>query len=213
MCAKALAGGVTCASNSVNGVPACASAALLNSTLRNDFEFQGFVTAADGAVAAIGSPFHNYTNTAQEAAAAALSAGTDSDSSSAFSTSLGPALAAGLVSETTVDTAVKRLLLARLRLGQLDFAAGTSALGKAKTSDLSSTTHVALNERASFEGVVLLQNNATSEKSPTGEPARWLPLSGSSLSKVVMVGPHADARLNLLGSGHGAFPAGSVQSP
>eukprot|EP00750_Incisomonas_marina_P020931 INCI4114.4.p1 GENE.INCI4114.4~~INCI4114.4.p1 ORF type:complete len:801 (-),score=131.60 INCI4114.4:158-2410(-) len=213
-CSRALAGGITCAANSVNGVPSCADGALLNGTLRGEFGFEGFVAAAGSAVAEISVPFHNFTKSLETAAAAALTAGTDRDNGETFDSSLASALSAGLVSEAAVDAAVQRLLVARLRLGGLDFADGTSAYGTAKTSDLTTTTHVALNERASYEGIVLLQNNVTSgSESPTGRPARRLPLAVSRIKKVAVMGPHATARLNLLGSEHGAYLNGSIVSP
>ena len=212
-CANSLAGGVACAPNSVNGVPACANTDLINGSLRNDFGFEGFITASGNAVAQIATPFHNYTKTVEEAAVAALLAGTDSDSGASYNTSLTGALSSGLIATSDIDAAVMRLLVARLRLGNLDYKAGTSAFGSSKTSDLSSSTHTFLNERASYEGIVLLQNNVTGGESSVGKTSERLPLDVASISSIAMVGPHADARLNMLGYEYGSYVNGSIVSP
>lgn len=212
-CANVFAGGVACGPNSVNGIPSCANSALLNDMLRQEIGFQGFVAGAQNAVEMIGVPFHNFTSNPTESAGAALKAGTDIDESSIFQSSLEKALDDGLVSKTTLDAAVTRLITARLRLGELDFAPNESKFGDASLSKLSSSTHTELNERAAYEGVVLLQNNATTSSLNPGLPKHRLPLDVGSIKKVAMIGPHADAKLNLLGSAHGSFKQDSLISP
>ena len=68
---------VMCAYNSVDGVPACANRELLDTMLRKQWQFNGYVTSDCGAI----SDFfggHGYSQDVAHAAAAGVAAGTDS---------------------------------------------------------------------------------------------------------------------------------------
>merc|ERR1711965_979553 len=111
MCVDAGAWSFMCSYSSVNGVPSCGSRTLLTDTLRTEWGFQGYVVS-------------DQTALEQIAAALIAKAGCDlSDSNWNASDknifqSLGVAARQGLVTEGTLDTAVKRLFNVRFRLGE-----------------------------------------------------------------------------------------------
>ena len=104
-----------CAYNSIHGVPACASSALMNDRIRGAWGFTGFTVSDCDAVSNIHA-FHHYTLDAAGAAAAGIRGGTDLNCGTAYA-ALPQALAKGLVSQTEVDTALSRALRARQALG------------------------------------------------------------------------------------------------
>jgi beta-glucosidase len=115
---------VMCAYNAVNGVPACASKALLTDYLRDAWGFTGYVVSDCGAVADIyRDDHHGYANTPEEGVATAFRAGMDLicgevDDSDHIIRSV----RAGLLEESVLDRSLQRLFTARMRLGQFDDA-------------------------------------------------------------------------------------------
>ncbi|KAG2501341.1 hypothetical protein HYH03_001131 [Edaphochlamys debaryana] len=113
---------VMCSYNRVNGVPACANPTLLQSILGGEWGFDGapggnFVVSDCGAVWDMWAA-HRYNRTEPQAAAEALLRGLTLFCDDA-NRALPEALAAGLLPAAAVDAAVRRLLLARCRLGIL----------------------------------------------------------------------------------------------
>jgi len=185
---EAHVGSVMAAYNRVDGVPAAASARLLEETLRKAWGFAGYVVGDCGAVDDIFASHHSAPSR-EAAAAMALRAGTDLDCGRAYA-ALGPALARGLVTEVDLDRALVRLLTARFRLGLFDPEGATpwSALGEAA---IDSPAHRQLAREAAARAVVLLENrNGT------------LPL-GRSVKRIAVVGPTADDEEALLANYHG----------
>src|SRR5438105_7316494 len=115
--------------NRVNGESASASPRLLADILRRDWGFGGYVVSDCGAIDDI-HLHHHIVATPEEAAALALRNGCDLECGTVTAAlpaptglafrSLPAAVAKGLVSEREIDTAVRRLMLARLRLGMFD---------------------------------------------------------------------------------------------
>ncbi|MGK6323199.1 glycoside hydrolase family 3 C-terminal domain-containing protein [Sphingomonas sp. DT-51] len=104
-----------CAYNAIHGVPACASETLLNGRARDRWGFRGMIVSDCDAVGYIES-FHNYRLDVPSAAAAALAAGTDLDCGPSYD-ALPEAVRRGLVSETKVDEALRRVFASRAALG------------------------------------------------------------------------------------------------
>ncbi|GAB3443377.1 glycoside hydrolase family 3 C-terminal domain-containing protein [Actinophytocola sediminis] len=172
--------GVMAAYNLVNGRPMTAHddhdgvvRSWTDQTLLN-------VTDAGGPNNLVGS--QAYYPTLAEANAATLRAGVDSftvDNTNAVPTvdAINAALAAGLLTESDVDTAVRRILSIRFRLGEFDPDGGPYA---GITMDaVDRPEHRALAREAAGKAVVLLKNNGV------------LPLS-ADLREVAVVGPLAD---------------------
>ena len=185
---EAHVGSVMAAYNRVDGAPAAASARLLDETLRKAWGFAGYVVGDCGAVDDIFASHHSAPSS-EAAAAMAVRAGTDLDCGRAYA-ALGPALAAGLVTEAELDRALVRLFTARFRLGLFDPAGATpwSALGEAA---IASPAHRQLARAAAARAVVLLENRNGA-----------LPLA-RSVKRIAVVGPTADDEEALLANYHG----------
>lgn len=184
---------VMCAYNAVNGVPACANKQLLTDTLRTKWGFDGHVTSDCGAIDDI-TKGHHYTRSQVEAAAAAVKAGTDTDCGATEYLDLPKAVAAGLISEQQVDTALERDLRTRFRLGMFDPPA-TVPFSAIPFSADHSPEHRALALRAARESIVLLKNDGI------------LPLAPGK--RVAVIGPTAASLIDLEGNYNGT-PVGAV---
>ncbi len=192
-------GSVMCAYSAFRGVPDCASDALLGTFLRGSMGFRGYVVSDCWALNDFYKT-HHYTDTQVKAAALAVKAGTDLNCGDTYP-KLVDAVHLGLATEAQVDTAVLRLLRARLRLG-LFAAPGTLPWDTIPYSVVASPAHRALALRAARESIVLLKNDGT------------LPLS-PSLGTVAVIGPDARAYDVLVGEYNGtpvdpSYPADAI---
>ncbi|SEC97360.1 glycoside hydrolase family 3 N-terminal domain-containing protein [Streptomyces melanosporofaciens] len=107
------AAGVMAAYNEFDGLPCVASRPLLTELLREQLEFDGIVMADGAAV----DRLVRLTGDPVAAGALALNAGCDLSLWDACFPRLGEAVAQGLVTERTLDTAVARVLALKFRLG------------------------------------------------------------------------------------------------
>jgi beta-glucosidase len=172
--------------NRVNGESASGSRRLLGDILRRDWGFDGYVVSDCGAIDDIHKT-HKIVATPEEAAALGVSKGCDLECGSVYK-SLQAALEKGLIAESDIDTAVKRLMLARMRLGLFD---PPERVGYAQIPYRvnQSEAHDRLARRMAQESVVLLKNDGL------------LPLSRDK--KVAVIGPNADEVMTLLGNYYG----------
>ena len=184
---EAKAASVMSAYNRVDGESATASQRLLGEILRKEWRFSGYVVSDCGAVDDIFMR-HRLVATAEEAAALALTRGCDLECGSTYR-ALGRALARGLVKEADLDTAVRRLMLARLRLGMFD-PPERVPYAAVPYSENDSPEHDRLARRVAQESMVLLKNQGL------------LPLP-KDLKTIAVVGPNADDVVTLLGNYHG----------
>ncbi len=190
------AASVMCVYNSVNGQPGCANDFLLKDTLRGKWGFKGYVVSDCDAVADIARG-HHFVKTEAEAAAVSLKAGTDNDCADFVSAKTDnsdyvryvDAVKQGLASEADVDTALRRLLTARFRLGMFD---PDSMVKYAQTPDSEndSEAHRLLAAKIARETIVLLKNDGTLPLAPT-------------VKHILVVGPLADQSRVLEGNYHG----------
>ena len=177
-----------CAYNAIDGAPACANDMLLQKTLRGDWSFGGFVTSDCGAVTDIWKG-HKFAPDEEHAAAVALRAGTDTSCGSEFD-ALNQALKDKLVSESEIDTAVKRLFTARFRLGMFDPPQDVS-YAHIPMSEVDSQAHRELARKVARESMVLLKNENG-----------MLPLDASSKT-IAVIGPNATVLESLEGNYNG----------
>ena len=108
---------VMCAYNAMDGAPACASKFLLTDPARR-LEVPGYVTSDCGAVGDI-TAGHKFTPDNEHGSAVAVQAGTDTTCGEEY-IALPQAVRDGLIQESAIDTAVKRLFTARFRMGMFD---------------------------------------------------------------------------------------------
>lgn len=193
---EAQADSVMCAYNAVDGAPACASKMLLEQTLREDWGFNGYVTSDCGAIDDFfHQDGHKYSPDAEHAAAAGVLAGTDTNCGDTY-TALVKAVQDGLVSESAIDTAVKRLFTARFRLGLFD-PERKVPYAQIPYSEDDSAAHRALALKAARESMVLLKNEND-----------FLPLK-PGVKTIAVVGPNATALAALEGN-YNAVPSRPV---
>jgi beta-glucosidase len=185
---------VMCAYNAVRGAPACASHELLQQILREEWFFGGYVVSDCWAIMDIYNT-HRAVGTAPEAAAAALSAGTDLNCGVTFD-SLGVAVRNGLLDEEALDRAVRRLFRARFRLGMFDPPERVPYANIPYTVN-DAPEHRALALDAARKSMVLLKNEGG-----------LLPLD-RDLATIAVIGPNADDVEVLLGNYNG-FPSDPV---
>lgn len=196
---------VMCVYNAVNGIPGCASEFLLDETLRRRWNFEGFVTGDCNAVDDIHSG-HKYVKTAPEAVAAAIKAGTDNDCVVAFGPSKGPteyqkfidAVTQGLLPESDVDTAVKRMMRTRFALGLFD-PPETVQPAQVPDSKLDSPEHRQLALKLARESMVLLKNDGILPLLANRQPLQlWgrLPILHASFWEIITA-RHRDQRQRL----------------
>jgi len=178
-----------CAYNRLQGAAACASDPLLRGILRGEWRFDGWVTSDCWALDDI-YLHHKLVATVEEAAAAGLRSGTDLDCGSRVYNHLPDAVRRGLVAETSVDSAVKRLFLTRFRLGMFDPPARVR-WAATPYAVVDQPSHRALAREAARASIVLLKNERG-----------VLPLR-KELGTVAVIGPNADEWLMLLGNYNG----------
>ncbi|MFG2589870.1 glycoside hydrolase family 3 C-terminal domain-containing protein [Streptomyces sp. NPDC048438] len=150
--------GVMPAYNLVNGRPNHVSP-LLGQYLRRWTE-QPLVVCSDAGAPSNLVDSEHYFDTHEEATAASLKAGVDSftdhgTDSTVMTGRIRDALAKGLIDESDIDTAVRRLLTMRFALGEFDPELDPYA----KVDALDTEEHRALAREAAEQAVVLLKND------------------------------------------------------
>lgn len=166
---------VMTAYNRVDGVPAGASDRLINEILRGEWNYQGIITSDCWALPDFYEPGrHGYSPDAATAAAIAVKTGMDTECGESFAY-LPEAVSRGLITEEEIDVNLRRLLLERFRLGEMD---GVSLWDDLPDDIVEGEEHKALALKMAHETMVLLQNNGI------------LPLKADS--RIAIVGPNAD---------------------
>lgn len=189
--AEAHAGSIMCAYNRINGTPSCANPWLLTKTLRQQWDFKGFVISDCGAVGEI-SKDHHYAADDEHSSALAIKAGLDSacdwvpDGQRPEYSYLLEAAQHHLVSESEIDQALRRVLTMRFRLGMFD-PEGKVPFSSIPMSVINSPASAGLALRAARESIVLLKND--------GE---FLPLKDAK--SIAVIGPSADLNQVLEGT-------------
>ena len=171
--------------NTLNGIPATGNAMLQRDILKGRWGFKGFVVSDWGSVREMVA--HGYADDLPDAAAKAITAGSDMDmESSAYASSLANLVRSGRVDVALVDDAVRRVLTKKFELGLFDDPYRFSDPAREKAA-LADPRHRAAARRIAAESMVLLKNEAAT-----------LPLRKGARS-IAVIGPLADARRDLEG--------------
>ena len=175
--------------NSLDGVPSTGSRALLTDLLRNEWGFRGFVVSDLYSIDGMWHT-HHIVNDANEAGIMALKAGVDADLGANAFKDLAENVRQGLVDEADIDRAVERVLRMKFEMGLFDNPYVDPKAARAVRSE--ENKQVALD--VARAAVTLLKN-----ETPSGAvgDAHILPLSKDL--RVLVCGPNADNRYNMLG--------------
>lgn len=181
--------GVMCAYNAYQEKPCCGNDLLMNTILRDNWNFKGYVTSDCGGI----DDFYKHHKTSPDAKSAAADAvmhGTDVECGKQAYKTLIDAVKEGLISENQIDISVKRLFTTRFRLGMFDPIADVK-YAQIPLSVLESPAHQQQALKMAEESIVLLKNQN-----------HLLPLS-TNLRKIAILGPNADNKAVLLGNYNG----------
>ncbi|MGB3468147.1 MAG: glycoside hydrolase family 3 C-terminal domain-containing protein [Cyclobacteriaceae bacterium] len=185
---------VMCAYNRFRDEACCGSNILLDSILRQEWGFDGYVVSDCWAINDFYmSGRHGVSSSAEEASALAVKTGTDLNCGNTFDPNLSEAVLAEYIDEEEVDKALIRLMTARFKLGMFDDESNVR-YAQIPYSVVRSNDHLDLSLKAARESIVLLKNEND-----------ILPLS-KELKKVAVIGPNANTRQALLGNYHGTSP-------
>jgi beta-glucosidase len=180
--------------NRTNGEPCCASGTLLQDILRDEWGFRGYVVSDCGAISDI-YLHHKVTASPEESAALAMNNGCELNCGKVFN-SLVKAVEIGLISEETIDGAVKKLFTARFLLGMFD-PPERVAYAQIPYEVNDCRKHRDINVQMARESIVLLKNTGM-----------LLPLD-PDIESIAVIGPNAYSRKMLPGNYSGT-PSRSV---
>jgi beta-glucosidase len=175
---------------SIDGVPCAGSYAILTELLRDELGFAGAVVADYFSVAQLFS-FHRVAATEGEAAALALTAGLDMElpATAYYAAPLKAEIAAGRLPQEVVDTAVRRVLALKFKLGLFEHPYVDAG---AASAQFQTREQRALAAEAVAKSVILLTNDGVLPLAPTAR-------------RVAVIGPGADDQRLLQGDYH--YPA------
>ncbi len=182
------AGGVMVALNSINGVPATSNTWLMQDLLRKDWGFKGVTVSDHGAIVELTR--HGVAHDEREAAKLAIQTGIDmSMADSVYLKELPGLVQSGEVRMQEIDNAVTEVLGAKYDMGL--FHNPYLRIGEAKDDPADLKADSRLDRPAARDvarkSIVLLENRN-----------RTLPLSKNA--SIALVGPLADAPIDMLGS-------------
>ena len=187
---------VMCAYNRFEGDPCCGSDQLLIQFLRGKFGYKGLVVSDCGAIDDFWREGRHgtYLGEPTTAVARAVRTGTDLECGSSYRHLL-DAVKEGKLSEADIDVSVRRLLLARFRLGEMDPDESVS-WNRIDEALLACDSHRTKALQMARESLVLLQNKGG-----------ILPLRKDI--KVAVLGPNAADSVAMWGNYNG-FPVRTV---
>ncbi len=183
---KAGVGSAMSAYMDLNDVPATGNRWLLTDVLRQQWGFKGLVVSDADAVKSLVN--HGYARDLHDAAVRALDAGVDMEmaqNATAYGQSLAAALKAGEISLQQIETADRRILTAKVRLGLFEHPYVDQAQ---VASVLDAPEHRTQERMAAERSAILLRNENG-----------LLPLKKEAYKKIAVVGPLADTKLDTLG--------------
>lgn len=171
--------------NEVNGIPATGNTYLLRDILKGDWGFDGFVVSDWNSVGEMVN--HGFVNNLKGAAYNGVIAGCDMDMESrAYTSHLKELVKEGIVDESYIDDAVRRILLKKFELGLFDDPFKYCSEEREKRTVLSDELRQVARE-AGASSIVLLKNEG--EALPLDKP-----------QNIAVIGALADSKIDMLGS-------------
>ena len=183
-------GSVMSSYSCIDGLPGSGSAEVLTELLRGELGFEGIAVADYSAISLLAS-YHRVAADRSEAAVKAITAGLDLElpALDCYGEPLKAAVTTGKVPMAVVDTAVRRVLICKLKLGLFESPYVDTGRVSAVFDD---PGNIVLARQAATKGIVMLSNDGV------------LPLRRDP-GVVAVIGPAADDRRLLQGDYH--YPA------
>lgn len=180
--------------NIIDGRPCTSNRKLLTDLLKERWNFEGFAVSDLGGIEMLVA--HGVARDREQAAIKAFRAGVDSDlGANAFHENLVVAVRNGLIPESDIDQAVRRILRIKFEMGLFD---DPFVKSERLSFETMAAKHRALARQAARESVVLLKNEN-----------RVLPLD-RNIKSLAVIGPNADNVYNMLGDYTAPQAAGQV---
>ncbi|TAL59764.1 MAG: glycosyl hydrolase [Bacteroidetes bacterium] len=172
--------------NEIAGVPSTSNKWLLTRLLRDDWKFNGFIVSDYSSINELVP--HGVAANLSEAGSQSINAGVDMDmQGGVFLNNLAELVKSQKVSEATVNNAVKRILVAKYKLGLFNNPYKYCSKER-EAKEIMSTEHLDFAREFAAKSCVLLKNsNGT------------LPIN-SGLKSIAVIGPLADSKEDMLGS-------------
>ena len=191
---------VMCAYQRIDGDPCCGNSRYEQHILRDQWNFDGIITSDCGAINDFYVPgHHGVSPDAASASAKGVLSGTDVECGSSYR-ALPEAVRRGDISEADIDRSLRRLLIERIRVGDLD-PDDLVPWTKIGLDVVASPEHKQLALDMARQSIVLLKNNGI------------LPLNTSrSILKpqqIIVMGPNANDSTMLWGNYYG-YPTQTV---
>jgi beta-glucosidase len=173
--------------NTLNGVPATANPFTLRQILKGEWAFRGFVASDWNSIAELVP--HGVATDKRDAARQALMAGVDMDmNSGSYLEHVADLVRSGAVPMSTVDDAVRRILLVKIQLGLFEHPFIDE---QHEANALLTGENRAAARSIARESLVLLRNEGN-----------VLPLPKSA-GTIAVIGPLADSKADMLGNWFG----------
>ncbi|MDX6182800.1 beta-glucosidase BglX [Flavobacterium sp. Fl-77] len=178
--------------NTLNGIPATGNIFLQRDILKGAWKFNGFVVSDWASIAEMIT--HGYAADGADAAQKAVIAGSDMDmESNVYVTELAQLVKKGLVKESLIDDAVRRILRVKFELGLFDNPYKYCDEAREKSSIGNKANNDVVLDMAK-KSIVLLKNT-----SPSGKNETLLPLKKEGV-KIALIGALANDKNSPLGS-------------
>lgn len=172
--------------NDVDGVPASGNRFLMTDLLRGEWGFKGFVVTDFTSINEMVP--HGYAKDEKQAGEQALNAGVDMDMQGAvYLNHLAKSVAEGKVAPAAIDTAVRRVLEMKYRLGLFADPYRFSDAAREKANVMTPAFLAEARDVARKSMVLLKNDNAV------------LPLAASA-RRIAVIGPLADSKADMIGS-------------
>lgn len=183
---EAGAGNIMSAYMDLNDIPAVGNKWLLTDVLRGQMGFKGWVVSdANGTKNQL---VQHFAKDEADAAIRSITAGNDMEMSfgpAASAETIAASVRAGRMPVATLDQSVRRILIAKFRMGLFESPFVDEAQARAT---LATPAHRDAAQRAAERALVLLKNDGL------------LPLAVGSHKRIAVIGAHANSKRDVLGS-------------
>jgi beta-glucosidase len=171
--------------NEIAGVPSTSNKWLLTDLLRDDWKFEGFIVTDYGSINELIQ--HGVASDQAEASEMSINAGVDMDmQGSAFLNHLVDLVKSNKVSEETLNNAVRRILVAKYKLGLFDDPYKYCDK-KREAEEIMTPEFIAFAREVVAKSCVLLKNKN-----------KTLPIS-KDIKTIAIIGPLSDSKEDMLG--------------